>query len=233
MASIRYASYLSIPSATQPSLPLTFTFTYDTRPPVITQSFPRAGEIVTSSLEAVTVGLSEDGGAGIDLANSAVKFFLKIGSGPLVTVPGVQSNDGVDTLIFTLDGPLASDGSDDGAYQVEVIPQDVLGNTPQTPETFEFTYAVRAPALVSTTPEAGSLLNETLNQVVAVLRDRSGTGLDLVTFTLTLRKAPFGGGLSQVVAGGVAGGDHGCLRTRGAGHHFHFHIGRCVCHRWK
>ena len=189
----------------QAVVPLTFTFTYDTRPPIISTSIPAAGETVTSPIEKLTVTLSDSDGSGVDITNSMLKVFKRIGGQPSVTVPGAQSDDSVNTLVWTFDSPLASDGTDDGIYQIEVISQDTLGNTSQNQVeprvTFEFTYTVRAPSLVSTTPERNVRLNETLNQVVAVLRDRSGSGLDVTKSILILRKTGFGNGLSEVVPG--------------------------------
>ncbi|MBI1924035.1 Ig-like domain repeat protein [Candidatus Poribacteria bacterium] len=184
------------------ALPLTFTFTYDTRPPVISQSSPKLLSTVTSPIPKITVMLDDRGGSGVNLAGSVMKVFKSdslSAPGTLLTIPGVQSDDGVNTLIWTLDRPLAADGTDDGIYRVEVMSKDTLGNTSPKPETFEFTYTVRAPALVSTTPGANARLNEPLNRVVAVLRDRSGTGLNLTASTVTLRKA--GGGANP---GGTA-----------------------------
>ncbi len=186
------------------ALPLTFTFTYDTRAPIISQSNPKAGATVTSPIPQITVTLDDRGGSGVNLAGSVMKVFksdavLISAPGTLLTIPGVQSDDGVNTLIWTLDRPLAADGTDDGIYRVEVMSKDTLGNTVPKPETLEFTYTVRAPALVSTTPGANARLNEPLNRVVAVLRDRSGTGLNLTASTVTLRKV--GGGANP---GGTA-----------------------------
>ena len=110
----------------QAVVPLTFTFTYDTRPPIISTSIPAAGETVTSPIEKLTVTLSDSDGSGVDITNSVLKVFKRIGGQPSVTVPGVQSDDGINTLVWTFDFPLASDGTDDGTYQVEVVSQHDL-----------------------------------------------------------------------------------------------------------
>ena len=171
------------------ALPLTTTFTRDTQAPVVSSSVPPVGATVTLPLEAIIVTLDDRNGGGVDLTASRLKVFRRgIATDAQATVAGMQGDDGRNTLIWTFDRPLASDGSDDGIYSVEIIPHDILGNAPEKPVTFEFIYTVRAPALVSTNPAQDTYFNEPLSQVTAVLHDRSGAGIDVSRSNLVLQK---------------------------------------------
>jgi hypothetical protein len=182
--------------------PLTSTFSYDTQPPVIRRSTPGAGATINSPLAEASVVLDDQEGSGVDIEASQIKASKRSADGSVVlTVPGRGSHNGVDTLVWTFDAPLASDGSDDGVYIVEVAARDRLGT--ESVLVYEFNYTVRAPALASTTPDSGALLNSSINQVVAVLRDRSGTGLNADASNLLLRRTAAQGGLSAFVGGSL------------------------------
>jgi flagellar hook assembly protein FlgD len=189
-------------------IPLDFTFIYDTTPPNIINVVPAANSTVASPIDRVSVTLNDGGGSGLDLSKSTIKV-SRIGArgqegkearGQEGEVEGEQNDNGVDTLIFSFANPLSADGSDNAIYRIEVMPQDLLGNTPQNPITFEFTYDASAPLLVSTIPASGSALNAPIERVTAVLQDRSGRGLDFIKSNITLKRgeAEVSGSLTHV-----------------------------------
>nr|MBC8235642.1 gliding motility-associated C-terminal domain-containing protein [bacterium] len=181
-------------------IPLEFTFIYDTTPPDIIELNPAAHSTVVSPIDKASATLDDGDGSGLDISTSTIKVSRVVGE-TVQAVEGEQHN-GVDTLVFSFANPLSADGSDNGIYRIEVMPQDKLGNTPESPIIFEFTYNVSAPLLVSTTPAVGSALNAPIEQVTAVLQDRSGRGLDNDLSNLTLKRGEneVPGSLTNVVA---------------------------------
>jgi methionine-rich copper-binding protein CopC/flagellar hook assembly protein FlgD len=80
---------------------------------------PATKAYVRTQIKEVQAVLSETGTSGIDFSSTGSTVRL---SGPKGDVPGIQTNDGKTTLIFTLTKPLAVDGSDDGSYTISVTP---------------------------------------------------------------------------------------------------------------
>ncbi|MBD3183684.1 T9SS type B sorting domain-containing protein [Candidatus Poribacteria bacterium] len=91
-------------------------------------------------------------------------------------------------LVFNLDEPLATDGSDDGTYMMRILTQDNVGNVSPAAVRI-FTYNTRSAALVSTTPADGAKISQPIRLVSAVLDDNSGTGLDLQNSSIKLVKS--------------------------------------------
>ena len=167
--------------------PLEFTFIYDTTPPEIIALNPVANTTVASSMGNISATLDDGDGSGLDLSTSTITVSRVLGE-TLQAIKGEQNDNGVDTLIFSFDSLLSADGSDNGVYRIEVMPKDQLGNSPQTPISFEFTYDANAPLLISTTPPAGSALNSPIEQVTVVLQERSGRELDYAKSSITLKR---------------------------------------------
>ena len=97
-------------------------------------------------LDEVTVQLREVPGSGISTAPGASMLRLIDPQGNAVS--GMQSSRGGDTLVFTLGRELRSDGSDDGAYQIEVTPANAAGIQGPT-QVFSFVYDSQPPEILS------------------------------------------------------------------------------------
>jgi hypothetical protein len=138
---------------------------------------PAQAAFVRTQLKDVRAELRETGSSGIDLSPTGSTIGLK---GPKGDVLGVQSNDGTNTLIFTLTDPLAVDGSDDGSYTISVTP--VNAAKLEGPEAeFTFFYDTVAPEVdvdditYWTVGGAGSSLSE----ISAIVKDdEPSSGID-------------------------------------------------------
>ncbi len=161
----------------------TFAVRYDTQVPTIQTAFATKNDgtpvelseaeapLVTSPINRVTVRFSDGAGSGIDVLRATLSL---IGPGG-TTVGTNQSDNGVDTVSLSFN-PLRADGSDDGAYRVQVTPTDLAGNTLTSPIEIPFFYGTREPEAVTTPADFASVTH--LTEVSAVLQDHSGEGID-------------------------------------------------------
>jgi methionine-rich copper-binding protein CopC len=122
-----------------------------------------------SQVSAVLIDNSEEG---IDLDLSSIRLVGPDG----VEVGGVQTDDDNSTITWELTSPLPTDGSVDGTYTINVNAVDKAGGT--TAFTSTFTYDTQVPTIVSITPADGSVLTAGPSEVVMVVSDNSGSGLD-------------------------------------------------------
>lgn len=153
-------------------------FIYSVNVPEIVSTTPATtpadAAYVNKELKEVQAELRETGGSGIDLSPTGSTIRLRGSKG---NVPGVQSDDGSNTLIFTLTKPLAVDGSDDGTYTISVTPANIAKLQGETAE-FTFTYDTVAPEVDEDdivfllAGEAGSSLEE----ITALATDPSKNG---------------------------------------------------------
>ena len=95
---------------------------YDTQAPVLVSTTPGDNETV-SSLSKVSVRLN-DVSSGVNFSSTTVRLLHE---GNEIGVD--TSANGQDTVTLTLAKPLATDGSDDGEYTIEIAPADRAGNT--------------------------------------------------------------------------------------------------------
>ena len=161
----------------------TFAVRYDTQVPTIQTAFATKNDgtpvelseaeapLVTSPINRVTVRFSDGAGSGMDVLRATLSL---IGPGG-TTVGTNQSDNGVDTVSLSFN-PLRADGSDDGAYRVQVTPTDLAGNTLTNPIEIPFFYGTREPEAVTTPADFASVTH--LTEVSAVLQDHSGEGID-------------------------------------------------------
>ncbi|HGJ65722.1 TPA: hypothetical protein ENS27_10065, partial [bacterium] len=105
------------------TFPVAINFIYGISLPKVVSTepitMPVSSAYVRKQIKEVRATLSETGSSGIDLSSTGSTIAL---IGPKGNVPGIQTNDGKDTLIWTLTKPLAVDGSDDGTYTISVVP---------------------------------------------------------------------------------------------------------------
>ena len=173
----------------------TFALRYDTQVPIIhtalaTQNDGTSVELsgveaklITSPINQISVRLSDGEGSGIDGLGTTLSLI-----GPEGTPVGTnQSDNGADTVYLSFN-PLRADGSDDGAYRVQVIPTDLAGNTLTSPVEFPFFYSTRKPEVIATTPAEFAAVTH-LTEVSATLQDHSGEGIGFDRATILL-KAP-------------------------------------------
>jgi len=170
---------------------LIFPFIYDTTAPEVDSTEPSSGEVVTIPVEKVVAVVSDgnpDATAGVDLDACSLALVGPDGErvdGELQRERGMGDFPHLDTLTLILGSPLASDGSEDGTYTIEIVTQDQVGNA-SAPVSVKFIYATRSPTVSSTTPADGAKLRIPVSHVTVTLMDNSGAGLDLGKSKVTL-----------------------------------------------
>ncbi|MFB3041604.1 MAG: Ig-like domain repeat protein, partial [Candidatus Poribacteria bacterium] len=107
----------------------------DKTPPIVERTQPPEESIHSAQLALVSADLDDLHGTGADLTASTIRLIGSSG-----TIPGRQSNDGINTITWTLSEPLADDGSEDGPYTIIVSPVDFAKNRPLAPLVFSFQY---------------------------------------------------------------------------------------------
>lgn len=107
--------------------------TSDSSPPSIVSTNPTNGQALTATINQVSATLSDTGGAGLDLANSAITLTDPDAS----PVAGSQSNNGSNIIYWDC----ASSLSKNGNYTITVTARD--GNSNVTgPATYNFTLSI-------------------------------------------------------------------------------------------
>ena len=94
---------------------------YDTEAPTIVSTTPKRDATV-AMLSEVTL-LLDDRLSGVDFSGTSIRLVRDD-----VEVRATSSNNGKDKTVLTLSDPLATDGSDDGEYRIEITPVDRAGN---------------------------------------------------------------------------------------------------------
>ena len=171
----------------------TFALRYDTQVPIIQTALATQNDgtpvelsgveaqLITSSINQITVRLSDGEGSGMDVLRTTVSLI-----GPEGMLVGTnQSDNGSDTVYLSFN-PLRADGFDDGFYRVQVTPTDLAGNTLTNPVEFPFFYGTRKPEVITTTPAEFASVTH-LTEVSATLQDHSGQGIDFDRATILLR----------------------------------------------
>ena len=118
----------------------TFALRYDTQVPIIQTAFATQNDgtpvelsgveaqLITSSINQITVRLSDGEGSGMDVLRTTVSLI-----GPEGMLVGTNQNDNGSDTVYLSFNPLRADGSDDGFYRVQVTPTDLAGNTLNKP----------------------------------------------------------------------------------------------------
>ncbi|MBI2943442.1 MAG: T9SS type A sorting domain-containing protein [Candidatus Wallbacteria bacterium] len=152
------------------------TFVFDTTPIVPNDSNvlpnPKDGACVNATTipggaaaPTITVRLTDPQ---VDLARSTmvVRDFCRIPP----TVPGTLDVVAPDTLRFRFAQPLATDGRQDGVYNIGVTLQDIAGNVSQEFNR-SFRYDTLTPSVAGTYPTSNSAVSGPLRAVDALLSD--------------------------------------------------------------
>ncbi len=111
------------------------TISFDYLLPIEVRTNPRSGEVVTTQLTAVYAYVKDRTGLGLQ----SVSVWLSHAN-LNDTIPGTQSMLNDTTFAWTLDQPLAVDGSDNGGYRVNVVASNGGGDV--VTGTALFTYIV-------------------------------------------------------------------------------------------
>ncbi len=169
-----------------------YRFVFKTGLPVVLSTIPITippeKAYVNQQISEVRVILQETDNGGIDLSPTGSKIELR---GPNdKQVIGSQSNDGRNTLIYTLGKPLATDGSDDGQYKIAVTAVNSAKRMDQE-RTFSFIYDTQAPEVIwATSPinvnASVSYINSFITEIQVRLRDKGPAGLDLSRSTIRI-----------------------------------------------
>ena len=153
-----------------------FDIAYDTQVPAIVSTTPGENETV-SALSQVSVVLNVD--SGIDFSASGVRLLRADGS----EVNTQVHDNGRDTVSLALAQPLAIDGSEDGAYTIEITPVDGANNAGPTVQR-QFFIASRMPEIRLNTPTE-TRIND-LTTIDAQLFNYVGPGLDFAESESTI-----------------------------------------------
>lgn len=108
-----------------------------------------------------------------------------------VDVPGTKTTTGPTNLTWTFKNPLATDGSQDGVYTIELDVKDFAGNLAPTYVT-TYTYDTRVPAVSATFPANRETVRGPLRIVDATMKDprvdfcRRNSGIDRTQSLLDL-----------------------------------------------
>ena len=164
----------------------TVTFTFDNIAPTIASIATDAGELTpdtntTTKFTFLDVTLADNIDSRVNTAST-----IRLSRVEGAAVAGIQSQFGENGLRWTPGFPLATDGSDDGAYTIVVQSRDRAGNEVEIQ--IPFTYDTQAPELASLTSETGiqlnpsegakTFLNSSLSVVTAIFDDENGGGVD-------------------------------------------------------
>ncbi|MGQ9608576.1 MAG: Ig-like domain-containing protein [bacterium] len=124
-----------------------------------------------NSVLKVSAELKDNSGKGIDLEASTIRLL----DPQKVEIPGIQSDDNKQTIIWELTKPLPTDGSADGTYTIKVNAVDKSGGSIEY--SYTFLYDTEVPALLSITPKDGSILTTSPREITAKVSD-TGSGVD-------------------------------------------------------
>ena len=141
---------------------------YDTETPRIVSTTPERDATVTT-LSQVTL-VMDDRMSGVDFANTILKLVRDS-----VEIRATSSNNGKDTAVLTLSNSLATNGSDDGEYRIEITTVDRAGNASDQIERRIFLVSQR-PEIRLNVPVKKEI-NE-LTTIDAQLFDYIGTGVN-------------------------------------------------------
>ena len=158
-----------------------FQFIYDTQVPTLTSTVPAANQTV-SNLTEVVIRLNETT-SGIDFVQSTFSLKRSVGEGQ-VEVPVDISSNGTDTATLTLLQPIASDGSDDGTYMIEVTPTDRTGNIGAAVRREFYLVSQTLPQIRLTTPETGTVNN--ISDITVEITNYIGSGINFDVSTITV-----------------------------------------------
>ena len=175
-------------------------FIYDTQVPELVSLTSETGiqlnpsegakTFLNSSLSVLTATFDDGNGGGIDFSKTSIGIVRLAGAGRVqIPVQGtLTSDEDNDTLEFRLTQPLERrNGSQDGAYRIQVKSTDKAGNTET--KNIEFVYDTQAPAIVSTIPAANPLTTQRIEvelEVTDTFADVQGSGFDASASTFEL-----------------------------------------------
>ena len=141
---------------------------YDTETPAIVSVTP--GQDATVTILSQVSLVMNDGTSGVDFGNTILKL-VRDG----VEIRATSSHNGKDTVVLSLSNPLATDGSDDGEYRIEITTADRAGNASEQIES-RFFFVSQRPEIRLNSPVKDEV-NE-LTTIEAQLLDYVGSGID-------------------------------------------------------
>lgn len=145
----------------------TATFLYDSQAPIVIKTIPSANSALSSDITQISVQLDDGNGSGVDLKGTDVKL-----QGPKGQIQANRSDGANNTITLSF-----SKLTDTGYYTIQVTPKDRAGNTGYL-MTAKFSYVIKAPAVKNVQLTNREYVRD-FKEIVAVLEDRSGVGLDL------------------------------------------------------
>ena len=161
------------------SQPILVDFTLIARAPVVLSTTPADDAQFNESIGSVSAALMDNSGTGLDLEGSMVTLIAPNGE----AVPGTHSSNDLGVVVLALEDLLATDGSDDGVYALDILAVDNSGVSASHRTTF--TYDTTPPAVEVTSPVDGDILKEGISVVSARLTD-IGSGVSLAGSSISL-----------------------------------------------
>jgi len=159
-----------------------YSFIYDTVFPKIASVTPADSTILTTAPANIVFVLNDGSGSGTDLFATSQSIKV-VGTGNVI-ISGAPTNNGVDTVTFTLLTQLTKGIN----YTIEITPTDLASNKPASLK-FLFGYFDKTSDVIqvaSTDPIDKSIKNALSGRVSAILNDLSGKGVDLDASTIRL-----------------------------------------------
>ena len=180
------ATITPVDSAGEAGVPARHQFIFDTQPPAVsaiapidlTESISYIGEQISQVATLVT----DVGPAGLIINEQRLHLL----DAQQNLIPGDLTDDGTELIIFTLSQPLATDGSDDGAYTVVLVLSDNAGNLSGIAHQVVYD---TIPPRVQTHPADGDAISDDIRLITVDLQETGDGGIDFGASTLTLLDA--------------------------------------------
>ena len=180
------ATITPVDSAGEAGVPARHQFIFDTQPPSVSAIAPidlaESVSYIGEQISQVATLVADVGPAGLIINEQRLHLL----DAQQNLIPGDLTDDGTELIIFTLSQPLATDGSDDGAYTVVLVLSDNAGNLSGIAHQVVYD---TIPPRVQTHPADGDAISDDIRLITVDLQDTGDGGIDFGASTLTLLDA--------------------------------------------
>ena len=180
------ATITPVDSAGEVGVPARHQFIFDTQPPAVSAIAPidlaESVSYIGEQISQVATLVADVGPAGLIINEQRLHLL----DAQQNLIPGDLTDDGTELIIFTLSQPLATDGSDDGAYTVVLVLSDNAGNLSGIAHQVVYD---TIPPRVQTHPADGDAISDDIRLITVDLQETGDGGIDFGASTLTLLDA--------------------------------------------
>ena len=180
------ATITPVDSAGEAGVPARHQFIFDTQPPAVSAIAPidlaESVSYIGEQISQVATLVADVGPAGLIINEQRLHLL----DAQQNLIPGDLTDDGTELIIFTLSQPLATDGSDDGAYTVVLVLSDNAGNLSGIAHQVVYD---TIPPRVQTHPADGDAISDDIRLITVDLQETGDGGIDFGASTLTLLDA--------------------------------------------